>query len=134
MYRFAHAIAISAFLGLTPMANASINPTPDMHDDVNFNDNISLTFTAPVDPERSEVEIFGASEPIPTGTLEYGADRTNLLIPVSDKLPPGLYIVQFTAYSTLGQPVTGTSAITVPERPSLTRCIELPSAADATSR
>lgn len=134
MFRFASAIAISAFLGLSQMANASINPVPDIYDDVNFNDNITLTFTAPVNADRSEVKIFGPSGPIPTGTLEYGRDRTNLLIPVSDKLQPGLYIVQFTAYSTLGQPVTGTSAITVPERPSLIRYIGLPSAADATSR
>lgn len=65
MYRFAPAIAFSAFLGLSPMANASINPTDDIHDDVNFNDNISLTFTAPVDAERSEVEILDQAAPFP---------------------------------------------------------------------
>ncbi len=134
MLRITAAIAIPAFLTLVPMAHASINPTAEISEDVNFNDSITLTFTAPVNADRSDVTIHGPNGPVPTGILKHGSDRTNLMIPVSDNLQPGMYIVHFTAYSTLGQPVTGTSAVTVPDRPSLVKSIGLPSASDVTGR
>jgi len=105
---------VLASILLVSAASAAVDPKGKIDDAVISENSFSLVFTAPVDIERSHVKVFGPHGPVFEGKPSHGINSAELLIPVTEDLPPGGYIVYFSVYARNGRIVTGASAVSVP--------------------
>lgn len=108
--------ALVAFLLVSGTATAALGPVAGEAKD-DFNSEVVLSFTAPVDPGISTAVVIGPSGRIPIGSLQGGNTVGDLVVPVPSNLEPGVYVIHFSAQAVNGQRVIGTSSLTVPERP-----------------
>ena len=106
---------VLASILIASAASATVDPNGKIDNAVISQDSFSLVFTAPIDIQRSHVKVFGPHGPVFEGTPSLGTDSAELLIPLTEALPPGGYIVYFSVYAVNGRKVTGASAVTVPE-------------------
>jgi methionine-rich copper-binding protein CopC len=90
-----------------------------MPETLTFDNNITMTFTGPVNVSRTTLSVYGPNSRVHVGTLKQGSTVGELLIPVSGDLAPGLYVVHFQAFSDWGTSMSGTSTVEVPAGPSL---------------
>lgn len=97
-------------------AFASLDPRPPIDEAVAPNDKITLTFTAPVAIERTTIQLSGPRGPVRVGQFYTGTDPSELVVPVSNNLPAGVYFIRFDAYSMSGERFNGTSSVAIPDR------------------
>jgi methionine-rich copper-binding protein CopC len=117
MFRItASALMLLTSLASAPTSLAAVDPGEEMDYSFEFRANVTLTFDTLVDANRSSVEIFGPNGRVSIGTPTRGADRSELLIPLRNDLPPGTYVVHFNAYAVTGEVMTGSTAVAVPYR------------------
>jgi methionine-rich copper-binding protein CopC len=109
-------LALLAALATSVDVNAAIDPRVPMGDRSPPSDNITLTFSAPVQADRTTIKLSGPRGPVPIGDLRSGGDPAEVIVPVSTDLPSGLYVIRFDAYSTSGEAMSGTSSVIVPPR------------------
>ncbi|MEZ2126909.1 MULTISPECIES: copper resistance protein CopC [unclassified Sinorhizobium] len=108
------ACALALSLVLTTDAQARLETTIDDTPAAILR-NVVLTFTAPVDADKSKVRVFTSSgREIATDELYTNGERTDLIAPISTPLSPGIYKVFWKAVSRDGQTVSGVSELTVP--------------------
>lgn len=115
----ATALAFLTAMSFGSAASANIGSDPILYNTPAFDDNFTLTFTGPVNIGRTTVSVYGPHGSVAVGAIKQGAHDTDVVIPVSGDLRPGMYVVHFTAYSSWGTSMTGTSAVDVPGQPSL---------------
>ncbi|KRB55058.1 hypothetical protein ASE04_04860 [Rhizobium sp. Root708] len=121
------ATSIAVALFLATQAQASLEPNGRLSGPAEPFQNLTLSFTSTVDVERTQVRIFGPNGEVAVGKAQRSREG-ELVIPIAAALEPGIYTVRFTAYSTEGQSLQGTSTVTVPLRaPSARYSAELPS-------
>ena len=110
------ALAVFTLLIQGAGAFASVEPTAPMAESYDFRANVTLTFSVAIDAVRSIAQVVGPSGPVLVGKITQGRDRTELVVPLNDNLPPGTYTVTFTAVTLTGDALSGTSEVTVGER------------------
>ncbi|QFY63127.1 hypothetical protein FZ934_22730 (plasmid) [Rhizobium grahamii] len=121
------ATSIAVTLFLATQAQASLEPNGRSSGLTEPFQNLTLSFTSTVDVERTRVRIFGPDGEVAVGKAQRGREGNELVIPIAAALQPGIYTVRFTAYSTEGQSLQGTSTVTVPVRAPLAQySAELP--------
>lgn len=106
--------ALALSLVLTTDAEAKLETTIDDAPAATLR-NVVLTFTTPVDADKSKVRVFTSSgREIAIDELYTNGERTDLIAPISTPLSPGFYKVLWKAVSRDGRTVSGVSDLTVP--------------------
>ncbi|MGZ2506027.1 hypothetical protein EHI47_07280 [Rhizobium leguminosarum] len=108
-------LSLLAGLAMTADALAAIDPSAPTEDTIDPGDNITLTFSAPVAANRTTVRLSGPRGPVAVGELYTGNDPVDLIVPVSDNLPAGVYFIRFDAYSVSGVRMNGVSSVLIPD-------------------
>lgn len=108
------ACALALSLVLATDAEAKLETTIDDTPAATLR-NVVLTFTGPVDADKSRVRVFTSSgREIATDVLYTNGEKTDLIAPISTPLSPGIYKVFWKAVSRDGRTVSGVSDLTVP--------------------
>lgn len=128
-------VALASLMGIGVATDAFANTeaSPPMTDVPTSQQNITMSFTGPVNISRTTVMVYGPRGQVHVGQLKQGTNSGDVVIPLAGDLKPGLYVVHFQAYSEWGTAMSGTSTVEVPGRPSLTTDIG-PGVADALGR
>ncbi|MDI7864221.1 copper resistance protein CopC [Rhizobiaceae bacterium n13] len=108
------ACALVTWLAFATSAEARLETTID-NTPAPILRSVVLSFTAPVDAERSKIRVFDAfGREIATDGLQTNDEGTELVAPISSPLVPGSYKVFWESISRAGRDVSGISELTVP--------------------